>query len=120
MGMQVPSGMDSEIPEESSVWTTSEGSGTSPSGVGIAQGECSVGREDESGSCPHDGIDSAEVFGGPSGWIRERKECDLGGKGDGTESEFLGSAFLGPRILRFNSWLGRRDDTRTCPQPRRS
>ena len=39
MGMKVPSGLDSEMPEESSTWATSEGSGTNPSKVGIAEGE---------------------------------------------------------------------------------
>ena len=39
MGMQVSCGMDSEMPEESSIWATSEGTGTSSSGVGDAERE---------------------------------------------------------------------------------
>ena len=39
MGMQVPSGLDSEMPEASSIWTTSKGSGFHPSKVGIAERE---------------------------------------------------------------------------------
>jgi hypothetical protein len=39
MGMQVPSGFDSEMQEESFIWTTSKGSGTNPSEVGIAERE---------------------------------------------------------------------------------
>ena len=34
-----PSGLDSEMPEESSIRTTSEGSGVHPSKVGIAERE---------------------------------------------------------------------------------
>jgi hypothetical protein len=37
MGMQVPSGLDSEMPEESFIWTTSKGSGTNSPAVGIAE-----------------------------------------------------------------------------------
>jgi hypothetical protein len=39
MGMQVPSGLDSEVPEESSIWATSKGFGINASEVGIAERE---------------------------------------------------------------------------------
>ena len=39
MGMQVSCGMDSEMAEEGSVWTTSEGAGAGPSRVGDAERE---------------------------------------------------------------------------------
>jgi hypothetical protein len=39
MGMQVSPSMDSEMAEESFVWTTSEGAGTNPSRIGDAEGE---------------------------------------------------------------------------------
>jgi len=39
MGMQVPSGMDSEMPEESSIWATSEGFGANATRVGEAERE---------------------------------------------------------------------------------
>ena len=39
MGMQVSCGLDSEMPEESSIWTASKGFGTNSPKAGIAQGE---------------------------------------------------------------------------------
>ena len=39
MGMQVPSGLDSEMLEESFIWTTSKGSGTNASEIDIAERE---------------------------------------------------------------------------------
>jgi hypothetical protein len=39
MGMQVSSGMDSEMAEESFVWTTPEGAGANSSRIGDAQGK---------------------------------------------------------------------------------
>jgi hypothetical protein len=39
MGMQVSCGMDSEMPEEGTIWATSEGTGTSSSGVVEAERE---------------------------------------------------------------------------------
>ena len=115
MGMQVPLGVDSEIPEKDVIQAASKGIRPSVPAIGLSEGERNRRGGYESGSCSHVGIDSAEVFRRASGRVCERQECDLGRKGDRAEPEFCGSEFLGSGVLCINHLTGREDDPGVHP-----
>jgi hypothetical protein len=93
VGMQVPSGLDSEMPEEGFMWATSKGSGTNPSKVGITEREWNGRREAKGGSCSHGGFDSPEIFGIASGWVCEGQSSIWVARATGRRRNFLGQNF---------------------------
>ena len=83
---------------ESSLRTTSEGTGANPSRIGEAKGERGNGGDAKGRSRAHGALHPAEVLGIASGWVCERQERDLGCQGNGKQAEFCRTELLGPRL----------------------
>ena len=107
MGLQVPCGMDSEVSEEGSLRTASEGVGDRDQGAGQAKGERGHGGEVDGRSCTHVDLDSPKIFGSAGDRVYQRQERDLCGEIVREAEELRGAEFLGPGILCIDGGIGR-------------
>jgi len=106
MGMQVPSGLDSEMRGRKFIWPTSEDLASILRKLAF-QKESEVVEGKLRADHVHMVVSIPPKYSvSQSGWVYEGQECDLGCKGNGEEPEFCGSEFLGSRLLCFNDWPG--------------
>jgi len=76
VGVQIPCGVHSEVPEKNVVFPTEAAFGRSVSPVGATQGMSGSGRALDARSCAYADSDSAEVCGIASSGVHEGEKCD--------------------------------------------
>ena len=72
MGMQVPYPLDTQMPEKTAIWPTSEKPWRRVTRSGLAKGEPDAGRIPTARQCAYADLHPAQVCGGPGGGIYEK------------------------------------------------
>src|SRR4029077_8310070 len=118
MGVQIPRGVHSQVPQEGTLWGTEAASRRCVPQAGLAEGEPDRRRSSHVGSCSHDDLDPTEVRGFASGRLYQGQECDPPGPDvRREEAQLRGTAFLGQRLLRLDRRSGRSGDTGVHQEP---
>src|SRR5215475_14677267 len=101
MGLQVSCGVRAQGPKASDLWDAAA-IGTDFPCTGATKGMPDSGRTSDAGPCAYVYRHSAQTPGGFRHWISEREECDRDSPTAGQGTEFLGGAFLGSGLRRFD------------------
>ena len=105
MGVQIPRGIHSKVPEKDVVRAVEAIPWRGVSQAGAAEGMPDRGRSSDVGSRAHDDCDTTEILGIAGNWIYEGQERDPSGPSVwGEATKFCWSALLGPRILCLDGW----------------
>ena len=102
MGLQVSCGVRAQGPKASDLWPDATTIGTDFPCTGATKGMPDSGRTSDAGPCTYVYRHSAQTPGGFRHWISEREECDRDSPTAGQGTEFLGGAFLGSGLRRFD------------------
>jgi len=112
MGMQVSCGVYPEVSAQGDVRADTPRAWADHAGVGPTERERGGGRASEGGSCAHDVVDTAEVFGLRGGGVYQGEECDSDRpKIYGSDEELCRVELLGEGILRVDGGAGRSAST---------
>lgn len=76
MGLQIPRGVHSQIPQEGAVRGAEAVPGRCVPQVGFTEGKPDRGRPPHAGSCAHDDIDPTEIRSFAGGRFHQGQECD--------------------------------------------
>src|SRR6516162_3552485 len=118
MGVQIPRGVHSQVPQEGTLWGTEAASRRYVPQAGLAEGEPDRRRSPLGGSCSHDDLDPTEVRCFAGGRLYQGQECDPPGPDlRREEAQLRGTAFLGQRLLRLDRRSGRSGDTGIHQEP---
>jgi len=99
--------VDSEIPAENTLRSTSEEFGGSIARTCPSERMQDSGRASAAGSYPHANFDIFEIFSSPGGRIHKRQECDpYSSDLSRVTEELQRHALLGTRLFCFNSRSG--------------
>ena len=108
MGMQIPRGVHSEMPEEGVVQGVAARIGDSVSAAYGATGSRDHGGAFDAGPCAHADIDSAEVLRFAGDGVHQRQERNTYCQGARwAKTELRRTAFLGARLLGIDGGEGR-------------
>src|SRR5215472_10034348 len=105
VGLQVSCGVRAQGPKASDLWADAAAIGTDFPCTGATKGMPDSGRISDAGPCTYVYRHSAQTPGGFGHRISEREECDRDRPTAGQGTEFLGGAFLGSGLRRFDGGL---------------
>lgn len=106
--MQIPCGLDSQIPLKNVIWPVQKIPWARIQRVGI-QRKRAYRRIHDAGPCAYAHLNTSEILGGPGYWFHQGQKCDTHcTELSGTSKEFHWSTVLGQRLSCFNRWPRRR------------
>ena len=107
MGVHIPCGVYTEVPEEDAVRNTEKVAGRGVPAVGRAEGAPDFGRAFDAGSRSHVDCDPAEIRCVASGRLPQGKERDPSCPGLwGKEAQLRGPELLGEGVFCVDGWAG--------------
>ncbi len=107
VGVQIPCGVYTEVPEEDAVRNAEKVSGGGVSAVGPAEGEPDFGRAFDAGSRSHVDCDPAEMRGVASDRLHQGQERNPSCQGLWREeAQLRGPELLGKGVFCVDGWAG--------------
>src|SRR5215831_16733780 len=76
MGLQIPLGLHSQVPEKNDLWRIAPASRRGVPQAGAAEREPDRGGSSSRGSRAYVDFDSAEICGVAGGWLHQGEECN--------------------------------------------